>query len=141
MSDLASYVGNKTEFPVLGQWDFFNHAGASPLPRVVADAMRKYVADTESAAYLRDQRYTDLGLIRAAVAPMINAHPDEIALLKNTAEGLSIAANAIDWHAGDRIVTAAGEYPANVYPWMDISRRHGVELVMVPEVTDAEGRR
>src|SRR5881392_4226112 len=123
MSDLASYVGNKEEFPVLGEWDFFNHAGASPLPRVVADAMRKYVADTEMGAYLRDHRYTDLDQIRAAAAPLIHAHPDEIALLKNTAEGLSIVAHAIEWRAGDRIVTAAGEYPANVYPWMEIGQR------------------
>src|SRR4051794_37717264 len=137
MIDLAPYIGNKDEFPVLREWDFYNHAGASPLPRVVADAMRQYVSDTECAAYLRDHRYTDLDKIRVAAASMIGAHPEEVALLKNTAEGLSIAAHAIDWKPGDRIVTAAGEYPANVYPWMEVAQTHGVELIMVPEVTDA----
>jgi selenocysteine lyase/cysteine desulfurase len=141
MIDLAHYIGNKEEFPVLREWDFYNHAGASPLPHVVAEAMRKYLSDTESAAYLRDHRYTDLDQIRTAAAAMIGAQPDEIALLKNTAEGISIAANAINWKQGDRIVTAAGEYPANVYPWMDISQRHGVTFAMVPEETDAQGRR
>src|SRR6266480_4590623 len=139
MSDLEHYVGNKDEFPVLGHWDFFQHAGASPLPRVVADAMRKYVDETESSAYLIGNRYGDLDLIRAAAAAMINADADEIALLKNTAEGISTVARAIDWREGDRIVTAAGEYPANVYPWMDVARRHRLELVMVPEVIDADG--
>ena len=141
MSDLARYVGNKEEFPVLANWDFFNHAGASPLPRVVADAVRKYANDTEAAAYLIGHRYGDLDHIRAAAAAMINADADEIALLKNTAEGISIVARGIDWRRGDRIVTAAGEYPANVYPWMDAAARHGLELVIVPEVTDADGVR
>jgi selenocysteine lyase/cysteine desulfurase len=141
MIDLAPYIGNKDQFPVLREWDFYNHAGASPLPRVVAEALRKYVSDTESAAYLKDRRYSELGQIRAAAAGMIGAHADEIALVKNTAEGISIAAHAIDWKAGDRIITAAGEYPANVYPWMEMARAHGAELVMVPQITDAEGRR
>jgi selenocysteine lyase/cysteine desulfurase len=142
MSDtLTKYIGNLDEFPVLRKWDFFNHAGASPLPRVVADAVRKYVDETEAAAYLIGDRYGELDVIRAVAARIINAEPDEIALLKNTAEGLSIVAYAIDWRAGDRIVTAAGEYPANVYPWMEMCRRHGAELVFVPELEHADGTR
>jgi selenocysteine lyase/cysteine desulfurase len=143
MSDpIERYVGNVEEFPILANWDFFNHAGASPLPRVVADAMRKIIQDTERASYVEDHRYTDLGQIRAAAAGLINASEGEIALLKNTAEGISLVARgAVEWKPGDRAVIAAGEYPANVYPWMDLVGRHGVELVTVPEVTDAEGTR
>jgi selenocysteine lyase/cysteine desulfurase len=141
MSDnLSKYIGNAEEFPVLRHWDFFNHAGASPLPRVVADALRKYTTETETTAYLTGNRYAELDHIRATAANMINAEADEIALLKNTAEGLSIVANNIDWRPGDRIVTAAGEYPANVYPWMEQSRR-GAELIMVPDVTADDGSR
>src|ERR687891_474523 len=117
MSDIEQYIGNANEFPVLKVWDFFNHAGASPLPRVVADALRAYVSETESNAYLYGNRYGEIDVIRGIAARMINADADEVALLKNTAEGLSIVAHSIDWQPGDRIVTAAGEYPANVYPW------------------------
>src|SRR5688572_29430125 len=131
---LTKYIGNAEEFPVLNHWDFFNHAGASPLPRVVAAAMRRYVDETETTAYLTGNRYAELDVIRAVAARMINADADEVALLKNTAEGLSTVAHNIDWKAGDRIVTAAGEYPANVYPWMEQQARHGAQLIMVPEV-------
>ena len=44
-----------------------------------------------------------------------------------------------DWKAGDRIVTTNVEYPANIYPWMDVARRFGVELVMVAEETGEDG--
>ena len=141
MSELAKYIGNETEFPVLRNWDFYNHAGASPLPRVVADVMRKYVDDTESSAYLIGHRYADLDLIRAAAAKFINADASEIALLKNTAEGISIVARAINFRPGNRIVTATGEYPANVYPWMDAAERHELQLVMVPQSIGANGER
>src|ERR1700759_2441722 len=116
--DITHSIGNIEQFPILACWDFFQHAGASPLPKVVADAVRKYADDSEAASYLNDHRYTDLAQIRAAAAAMINAHADEIALLKNTAEGISIVARSIEvagFQPGDRIVTAAGEYPANVY--------------------------
>jgi selenocysteine lyase/cysteine desulfurase len=139
--DLGQYIGNIEEFPSLRNWDFFNHAGASPLPRRVADALRKYVDDTEGAGYLAKNRYAELAGIRALAGRMINASGDEIALVKNTAEGISIVAHAIDFRPGDRIVTAMGEYPANVYPWMDAARRTGAEVIFVPETSDANGRR
>ena len=141
MSDIKHYIGNIEEFPSLRNWDFFNHAGASPLPRLVAAALRKYVDDTEGSGYLAKNRYAELGNIRALAGRMINASGDEIALVKNTAEGISIVAHAIGFRPGDRIVTAKGEYPANVYPWMDAARRTGAEVVFVPEVTDTIGRR
>jgi cysteine desulfurase / selenocysteine lyase len=138
--NLTEMIGNAQEFPILRHWDFFQHAGASPLPRVVADALRAYTRETEENAYLFGNRYGELDIIRGIAARMINAHADEIALLKNTAEGLSIVAHSIDWQTGDRIVTAAGEYPANVYPWMEMTRR-GAELVFVPEVQRDDGAR
>jgi selenocysteine lyase/cysteine desulfurase len=141
MSELKDYIGNVDEFPSLRNWNFFNHAGASPLPRRVAQALRTYVDDSESSGYLLGNRYSRITEVRDLAAGLINAHRDEIALLKNTAEGISTVARGINWRPGDRIVTAVGEYPANVYPWMDVARRHELQLVMVPEITDRDGRR
>jgi len=70
----------------------------------------------------------------------VHADVEEIALVKNTSEAVSIVAQGIDWKAGDRVVTAAVEYPANVYPWMEAVRKHGIELVMAAEETDDLGR-
>jgi cysteine desulfurase / selenocysteine lyase len=141
MSDLASYVGNADAFPVLRHWDFFNHAGVAPIPRAAADAMRKFAAEAEAGAYLGTTWYADLEKLRATAARLINASADEVALVKNTSEGIATVAAGIDWHPGDRIVTTAVEYPANIYPWMDVARRFGAELIHVPEVGDAEGCR
>ena len=134
-------IGNPDAFPILREWDFFNHAGVTPLPRVAADALRKYAAQAESAAYVHSGWYRDIEKLRVASANLMNAHRDEIALIRNTSEGIATVANAIDWKPGDRIVTTGVEYPANMYPWIDAARRFGVELVTVPEETSPDGAR
>ena len=72
---------------------------------------------------------------------MMNAHRDEIDFIKNTSEGVATVAAGIAWNAGDRIVTTNVEYPANMYPWMDLARRFGAELVTVPEIDNPDGSR
>jgi cysteine desulfurase / selenocysteine lyase len=139
--NITDYIGNADAFPILRKWDFYNHAGVSPLPRVGADAFRTYAREAEEGAYLETHWYKDVEALRTSAARLINAGREEVALIKNTSEGIATVANGIEWRPGDRIVTTAVEYPANMYPWMDVSRRLGVELVTVPERTDADGRR
>jgi cysteine desulfurase/selenocysteine lyase len=141
MADISDYIGDAEQFPVLKKWVYFNHAGVAPLPKVVADVVRQVTTEAEAGAYLDTTWYSELANVRAMSAGLINAESTEIALVKNTSEGISIVARGIDWKPGDRIVTAAVEYPANIYPWMEAARAHGVELVMVPEETDGDGRR
>jgi selenocysteine lyase/cysteine desulfurase len=139
--DLSYYVGNAREFPILDRIDFFNHAGVCPLPRRTADALREFVRQYEEQAYLDSGFYKQIEALRSSAAAMIGAHRDEVAFVKNTSEGIATVAAGLDWQAGDRVVTTAVEYPANMYPWMDLARRRGVELVTVPEVTRDNGRR
>ncbi|MCS7033801.1 MAG: aminotransferase class V-fold PLP-dependent enzyme [Phycisphaerae bacterium] len=134
-------MGNTAHFPVLGRWVFLNHAGVSPLPRCAADAIRRYAGAFEAEAYLGGWVMTEYASCRQTLARLINADVSEIALLKNTAEAISTVAFGLEWRAGDRIVTAAVEYPANIYPWLEVARRHGVEVVMIPERDRADGSR
>lgn len=55
--------------------------------------------------------------VRTATARMINASPAEIALVKNTSEGIATVAIGIDWKPGDVVVAFAEEFPSNFYPW------------------------
>jgi cysteine desulfurase/selenocysteine lyase len=140
MADIEHYIGNAELFPILRKWDFFNHAAVSPLPAAAAQALRTFADQAESDTYLVGTWYRDIERLRLLSARLLNCHRDEIAFVKNTGEGLSIVASGIDWKPGDRIVTTGVEYPANIYPWMEKCRRHGCELVMVPEETDDNGR-
>lgn len=141
MADISDLIGNPEQFPVLKHWNFLNHAGVSPMPKMVGDVVRKAVEQCEKGAYLDSDWFGEMDKTRAAAAKFVNADAEEIALVKNTSEAVSIVAHGVDWKAGDRVVTAAVEYPANVYPWMEMARGHGIKLIMVPEETDELGRR
>jgi cysteine desulfurase/selenocysteine lyase len=133
MKAITEFSGNTELFPSLKEWAFFNHAGVCPLPRPAAEAMQIYTVHAEAAAYLGASWYQDIEKLRVESAALLNCHRDEIAFVKNTSEGISIVANGIDWQFGDRIVTTNIEYPANIYPWMEVARSRGVKLVMVEE--------
>ncbi|HTS19173.1 MAG TPA: aminotransferase class V-fold PLP-dependent enzyme [Verrucomicrobiae bacterium] len=120
----------RREFPVCESKVFLAHAGVSPLPRRVAEAMRGYL---EAAA--RDNQedvlsYGFVGEARALAAKLINARQDEIAFVGSTSMGLAMVAAGLPWERGDQVVCYRDDYPANVYPWMDLARR-GVDVVFV----------
>ncbi len=69
---------------------------------------------------------------RALLAQFLNADPGEIAFVSNTAEGISIVANGLQWKPGDNVVTTNVEYPANMYPWLNLADR-GVSVKMAEE--------
>lgn len=61
--------------------------------------------------------------LRGSIARLVGAEPETIGLVRSTAHGLSLLAQGLDWRAGDNVVGARGEYPANVYPWMALRDR------------------
>src|SRR5258706_1020910 len=127
----------RSEFPVTETWAYMNHAAVCPLSRRAAAAMQGSVEDVtrHGAMHYKSWAEAYAGL-RASTARMIGATPDEIAIVKNTTEGLSIIANGLNWRAGDVLVAVEGEFPANYYPWEQLKKR-GVEVRLVPQ---REGR-
>ena len=124
----------RSEFPVTETYIYMNHAGVAPLSRRVQDAMTGFIKDaTVNGAVNADDWAETAEICRAAAAQLLNADTTEIAFMKNTTQGLLIAANGIDWREGDNVVTTAVEFPANVYPWWSLKERYGVQTRMVPE--------
>ena len=69
--------------------------------------------------------------LREQIRQLINAPSvDDIALMKNTSEAISVVASGLDWREGDNAVTSAEEFPSNWIPW-DAQQRHGVSLRQV----------
>ncbi|HKQ76332.1 MAG TPA: aminotransferase class V-fold PLP-dependent enzyme [Blastocatellia bacterium] len=121
-------------FPVTQNYVYLNHAAVCPISIPVYDRMQRHTRDLleNGAVHFRDW-LAAVKQTRDLAARLINASPDEIAFAPNTSAGLSMIANGIDWRAGDNIVTADCEFPANVIPWMRIKREFGVEVRMAHE--------
>ncbi|PTX94853.1 aminotransferase [Verrucomicrobia bacterium LW23] len=111
------------------------HAGVTALPQPVVDTMHaEAVAGSlgpqEDADYMRKTAHA-----RQICANLIGAKAGEISLLGPTALGLSLVARGIDWKAGDEVIYYADDYPANVYPWIDLRRQGVVPVPLKPEAT------
>jgi selenocysteine lyase/cysteine desulfurase len=126
-------------FPVTSNLVYMNCAAVGPLSVPAAEAMMAMATDQREygALHWRDW-LAEYVRLREAAARLIGATPAEIALLKNTSEGLSFVAQGLRWRAGDNVVTTDLEFPSNSTPWRNLDRR-GVEVRVVRSREGAYG--
>jgi len=128
----------RREFPVAEHWAYFDHAAVAPLPKCAGQALREWVADQECNGVVHWPQWgAKVEQARADVAQLINAHVDEVAFIPNTTSGIGLVAEGYPWRPGDSVVTAAEEYPSNLFPWMNLASR-GVSVRTV--ATREDGR-
>ena len=122
-------VQYREQFPVTGKLVYLNHAGVAPLCKPASDAMKQLAEDACLYGSLHYDQWMDAyeGL-RVAAARLIGAAWPEIAIVKNTSEGIATIAMGIDWRPGDKVVAFQEEFPANFYPWKRLEAR-GIEVV------------
>ena len=126
-------VDIEEEFPILENRIFFNHAAVAPLPLRTVRALRIWTEQAQVSVAEDWPRWAaSLRRARSNAAALLHCSTDEIAFIHNTTHGLLCVANSLPWRPGDNILTAAHEFPANVYPWRSLAAR-GVTTRFVPE--------
>ncbi len=127
------------EFPVTERLIYLNHAAVAPLPKRSAEAMQAFARDALDYGSLHYDHWLDCYEgVRVAAARLMGASRAEIALVKNTSEGIATVAMGLDWHPGDRIVAFREEFPSNFYPWkLKESQRCNVDWLSVHDSLDA----
>lgn len=131
-----SPADSRAEFPILDRMIYLNHAGVAPIPARGAEAIRRYADDLANLGATPMPRWIEeTQRTRRAAAELIGTRPHEVAFVQNTTHGLLCVANSLPWRAGDNVVTAEGEFPANVQPWRNLEQL-GVARRVVPERPD-----
>ncbi len=126
----------QAEFPLDPDLVYLNHAAVGVWPRRTRDAVATFAGQNmvRGAADYPEWLKVERSL-RRRLQWLVNAEStDDIALLKNTSEGLSLVAYGLDWQAGDNIVISNREFPSNRIVWESLAGR-GVEL----RVADIDG--
>jgi selenocysteine lyase/cysteine desulfurase len=114
--------------PVARRWAYFDHAAVAPLSARAQAALAEWAADFTDNGLTHYSRWlARIEEVRRLAGRLLHADPLDVAFIKNTSEGVGIVAEGLDWRHGDNVVTAEEEYPANVYPWLNLAHR-GVEL-------------
>ena len=120
-------------FPVTREWIYLNHASVAPISIHVQRAMQTQLRDVAHNGMVNSDRWEQTyARTRRIAAKLIGARPSEIAFVKNTTEGIHHLANGLRWKKNDNVIIPDRGFPANVYPWLNLSSR-GVETRMVPE--------
>lgn len=111
---------------------YLDNACTTLRPRSVVAAMNAYYEE-HPACHRRAVH--DFGRIttkkyleaRATVQRFLQARrPEEIVFNRNTTEGINFVANALDWRAGDVVLTSDFEHNSNLLPWQYLTRRKGI---------------
>jgi len=112
----------------------FNNAGAALMPKPVLDTVIGHlqlegrIGGYEAAAAAADQ----LEQTYHAIAQLIGADPDEIALTESATRAWDLAFYSLAFRPGDRILTSVSEYASNVISFLQIARRTGARVEVIP---------
>jgi selenocysteine lyase/cysteine desulfurase len=108
---------------------FLNDGSYSAPPRPVFDALIQYsrlvTTDPSKQGVLSGKCENE---VRPKLAAFIGAAPDEVALTRNTTDGMSIVAGGLKIGRGDEVLTTHHEHPGGIEPWRLRAARDGIEV-------------
>lgn len=125
-------------FPGIADSTYLSTCTRGLLPKAGRDALEKHLDTLTTGRTDKAGLFEMANDVRASFAALINADADEIAFTKNVSEGLNIIATGMKWQPGDNVIlTPSVEHPNNIYPWLNLAQREGIE---VRPVDDDNGR-
>jgi cysteine desulfurase / selenocysteine lyase len=114
----------RREFPSLAGRVFLNSATFGQLPRCSAEAARLHFERREQTACVDFlDWFDDLTPLRAALGRLISASADDIAFIQNASAALALAVSAVNWQAGDEMLTLRNEFPNQLYAHAAVGAR------------------
>jgi len=130
MNELAPVL--KNQFPGSNSLVFFDHAGISPITQRAKEKIIQFARQiSHPEGILPGKFLEEIEQARKFCACLLNTEPSNIAFVRSTSFGISLVASGLSFNPGDNIITFAREFPANIYPWLNL-RKKGVEVRMVP---------
>ncbi|MCW5968191.1 MAG: aminotransferase class V-fold PLP-dependent enzyme [Blastocatellales bacterium] len=102
-----------------------NNGGVSPSPRIVQEAMRRYLDYSNHAPTLTMWQHLEhqIESVRRRLARAYGCSPDEMAITRNASEALEICQLGLDLQPGDEVVTTDQDYPRMLNTWRQRERR------------------
>jgi selenocysteine lyase/cysteine desulfurase len=111
---------------------YLNLASQSPMPKVSIRAVQVALEAKKNPHHKDDSTFFEVpNRIRASLAKLIGAKPEEIALTTGASAGVMAAAYALKWNPGDEVITAKGEFPLQYTAWKPMEEREGLKLKIV----------
>ena len=110
-----------------------NNGGVSPAPRTVQEAMKRYYDYSNETPTYYMWRILDQGRepLRQQLARLAGCAADEIAINRNSSEGLETVIFGMTLSSGDEVVASRQDYPNMINAWNQRVIRNGIKMVWV----------
>ncbi len=110
-----------------------NNGGVSPAPKTVQDAMKRYYDYSNEAPSYYMWRILDQGRepLRKNLAKLAGCDAEEIAINRNSSEGLETVIFGLQLKAGDEVVAAKQDYPNIINAYNQREKREGIKIVWI----------
>ena len=130
----------RADTPGCDQLIHLNNAGASLVPAVVLATVNHHQQrEIELGGYEAGNAAQHvMTAVYASVARLLNAEPDEIALVDNATRAWDMLFYAQAFKPGDVVLTSRSEYASNYLPYLQLKRRCAIEIQVLPN--DAQGQ-
>lgn len=117
------------EFPLDAGLIYLNHAAVGVWPRRTSETVQAFAEENMRQGAKDYPRWMSVERrLRTRLQRLLGATSDaDVALVKNTSEGLSLITAGLDWQAGDNVVSTDCEFPSNRIVWESLASRD-VEL-------------
>ncbi len=124
----------RADTPAVENGIYLNNAGCSLMPQPVIDAVQDYFALEASVGGFPAvmQEAEALKGVYASVASLINAKPNEIALMGSHTVAWQSVFYGLSFGEGDRILTSRSEYGANYVAFLQMQKRTGCIIDVIP---------
>lgn len=110
---------------------YLNHAATGPLSTRVVAAAERYLQERSETHIDNYELFQPILMeTRLYASSLLNTSPSRIAFFDSTTSAINLLAAGLPWEKGDRIILNDIEFPANVYPFLNL-KRHGVETDFV----------
>ena len=113
---------------------YLNNAGCSLMPQPVIKAVQEYFALEADIGGYRAMAHEAQAIeaVYASVASLINAKPNEVALMGSHTLAWQSLFQGLRFEEGDRILTARSEYAANYIAMLQMQKRTGCVVEVIP---------
>ena len=131
-SEEARVVDWRNEWHEFEGATYLNLAGQSPVPKAAIKALQNAIEWKRAPHQLPDGAFFDVpSRARAAIAKLVGARADEIALTSGASPGMAAVAYGLEWKPGDEVITASGEFPLQYASWKPMEEREGIVVKVV----------
>ncbi len=113
---------------------WLNAASEGPLPNIAVESLKEAISWKVEPHLLNNDKFVRIPLeLKKAIGSLINVSYQDVILGNSATFGIHLLAHGIQWEAGDEILLMQNDFPANIMPWLALSKKGVVIRQIAPK--------